>query len=693
MHSLSARISTVSVILVTVSVVLALGGVWLSSQRIAAESVNSSLATSQAIQRYVQESRARELTLTSDLLAADPHDTAYLIEAIRGQLGEDDGPDLRSIRDLIDQRRREMDFDFSMLLDSAGTVLTRTDRPDFSGQSLAAHPLVAPVMADLTPEYGIWREGNRLFNVAVVPVTTAFEIVGYLVTGILISDEVAAGIKRVTGVDVVFVSVGEQLNLVASTLDMPRSNIVLERLRESELSQARLLQGEVIPRLDLQFDGESWVARAEPLRDGHGQVLAAALTVDSLDARLAGQRTLQASLLVAGLAAIGLALLLSRLTARRIAQPVTRLASIADKAAQGDYEQRIETQGRDEIATLARAISRLLADLREQQEIAAYVSDLDRKPLPESSGQAETLVDGNSVTAVMGEHRRPDTALSPGHVVGGRYEILQRLGAGAMGTVFKTRDRELDDVVALKVLHPDIGRDSEQIERMRQEIRLARRITHPNVLRTHDLTELDGIPVISMEYVRGAPLSMLLARSGRIKMAAGLRVCSQVLQGLQAAHRAGVLHRDIKPGNIIIDQSGNARLMDFGIAQSANSDAPSLTRPGTVAGTANYLAPELIMGGTADVRSDIYAVGVMMCEIFSGQLPFQGKTAIQVCMAHVHGDPRKPSVGWPEIPGELEQIILKCLAREPEQRYSDVEGLLKAIQGFRRQSVAATGDH
>lgn len=877
MGSLASRIATVAVVLVSVAVSIALGATWLMSERIASDAVIDSLEATQAMQRYLQRSRARELALTTDLLAADPHDTAYLVEATRGGGGEDE-VDLRSILDLIDDRRREYGFDFAMMLDTNGQILVHTDRPDVGGRMLGDHPLVAPVIDELIPEYGPWHERNRLFNVAVVPLTTAFEVIGFLVAGLAIDDDTAADIKRVTGSDVAFISLQQgQERLGASTLDLRHGEQLFEQVAAADGAFSRLRAGEAIGRVDIDFGGEAWVARLEPISEPGGQVLGAAVAVDSLHARLAGIRTLQTALIAGGSVAIGIALLLSLVVARRIAQPVSQLASIADQAAQGDYEQLINIKRKDEVGTLARAVNRLLSDLREQQEIAGYVADLshqleenslslseeqttvlssehgalshggvselpsnnaavdsteeftagpawligiewpddsesrgtdqqtlseiadrhkvklvpsgdgriilvlkpkhrDRLPdliaevleqagLDEQAGpymalaygdidsvkleleptryralaftQVATLLreaspermlispaahnqltplieDGRIETTIVngrsGKRRfnqvkavapgdsgassrttTPPTAsqrkvLQKGRVLGERFEILNPLGEGAMGSVYRAYDHQLDDVVALKLLKPALAQDPDYLDRMKSEIRLARRITHSNVLRTHDFFELDGLPLISMEYVRGVTLDQLLERSGRLSLAAGLRVTTQALTGLQAAHDAGVLHRDIKPGNIILDPRGNARLMDFGIAHQVVENGKDITRTGEIVGTANYMAPEILLGKAADVRSDIYSTGVMMHQLFTGELPFSGKTSMEVCMAHVQTTPRPPSQYWSDIPPALETVIIKCMAKEPGERPQSAKSLLRELLELRGQA-------
>lgn len=271
----------------------------------------------------------------------------------------------------------------------------------------------------------------------------------------------------------------------------------------------------------------------------------------------------------------------------------------------------------------------------------------------------------------------------PGDRLGGRYELLTRLGEGGMGVVYKARDLELDDVVALKMIKPGALVDEEQLERLKDEIRLARKITHPNVLRTFDFGELMGRPFISMEFVRGVTLRDLLKQSGRLPYSAGLRIARQFCAGLAAAHETGVLHRDIKPENLILEQGGNAKLMDFGIARPVQRNAPGHTQPGMFVGTPAYSAPEQLTGQEVDPRSDIYSAGVMFSEMFCGGLPYGGNNTMEIYMAQLQQEPRRPSEIWPEVPQELEQIILRCLARNPDDRFQSAAEIGAALAGLR----------
>ena len=285
--------------------------------------------------------------------------------------------------------------------------------------------------------------------------------------------------------------------------------------------------------------------------------------------------------------------------------------------------------------------------------------------------------------AAKGTTDHAATRLALGMRFSGRYEILAVLGAGGMGMVYKARDTDLSDVVALKMLRPGMVVDAEQLDRLKIELKLARKITHPNVLRTYDFGEFQGVPFISMEYVRGLTLRYLLQQAGRLPFSAALRIARQLCMGLDAAHQMGVIHRDIKPENIIIEQSGNAKLMDFGIARSAGRSDTGHTQPGTFLGTPNYASPEQLSGVDLDQRSDIYSTGVMLCEMFCGKLPFTGGNTMELYVAHLQQPPIKPSELWPDIPRALEEVILKCLEKKPADRYPSSADLLVALSGLR----------
>jgi len=267
------------------------------------------------------------------------------------------------------------------------------------------------------------------------------------------------------------------------------------------------------------------------------------------------------------------------------------------------------------------------------------------------------------------------TELRPGRVLGDRYEIRRVLGSGGMGMVFQAHDRELDEPVALKVLRPElVSSDPAVMDRFKQEIRVARRISHRNIVRTHDLLEIEGVKLISMEYVEGPTLKQLLRSGGPLPLEVGLRIAKQTCAGLTAAHQEGVVHRDVKPQNIVVTRTSEVKIMDFGIARA--TDVKGLTGTGLILGTPDYLSPEQAQGSQdLDHRSDIYSMGVVLHEIFSGQLPFQAETAMAVVLQHVQQPPPRLREVRPDLPEALEAIVLRCLEKDPALRYPTMQAL------------------
>jgi serine/threonine-protein kinase len=289
---------------------------------------------------------------------------------------------------------------------------------------------------------------------------------------------------------------------------------------------------------------------------------------------------------------------------------------------------------------------------------------------------------GANTAKTAAEQAATLSGIEPGALMARRFEILSVLGAGGMGIVYKARDRELDDLVALKMLKRELWGDRGQLERLKSEIRLARKITHPNVLRTFDFGEIDGIPYISMEYVRGVTLRYLLDQTHRLPYSAGLRLGKQLSAGLGAAHAVGVMHRDIKPENLILTPAGNAKLMDFGIARPIERMAPGQTQVGFIVGTPQYLSPEQLQGHEVDARADIYSTGIVLYEIFTGELPFTAPTVMELMLKHLKDPPPPPRTHWAEIPERLERIILRCLEKEPGARYPTVAELQHDLESL-----------
>ena len=261
----------------------------------------------------------------------------------------------------------------------------------------------------------------------------------------------------------------------------------------------------------------------------------------------------------------------------------------------------------------------------------------------------------------------PTEKLTRGSVFASRYEIIEELGKGGMGKVYRVEDKKINEEVALKLIKPEIASDKKTIERFSNELKMARKIAHRNVCRMYDLGVEKGTYYITMEYVPGEDLRSLIRRVKQLTFGTAVSIAKQVCEGLSEAHRLGVVHRDLKPQNIMIDKEGNARIMDFGIARSVKGKG--ITDAGVMVGTPEYMSPEQAEVKDVDQRSDIYSLGVILYEMVTGRVPFEGETPLGIAMRHKSEEPKAPKELNAQIPEDLNLAILKCMEKAKENRY------------------------
>ena len=261
----------------------------------------------------------------------------------------------------------------------------------------------------------------------------------------------------------------------------------------------------------------------------------------------------------------------------------------------------------------------------------------------------------------------PKEELTTGSTFADRYQIIEELGKGGMGKVYKVHDTKIKEKIALKLIKPEIAKDKKTIERFSNELRLARKIRHKNICQMFDLGEERGTHFITMEFVPGQDLKGLIRQTGQLAVGTTISISKQICDGLTEAHKSGVVHRDLKPSNIMIDKEGDVRIMDFGIARSLA--AKGITGAGVMIGTPEYMSPEQVEGKEVDQRSDIYSLGIVLYEMVTGRVPFEGDTPFTIGMKHKGEIPQNPKELNPQIPDDLNNVILRCLEKDKEKRY------------------------
>src|SRR5437588_7083725 len=267
--------------------------------------------------------------------------------------------------------------------------------------------------------------------------------------------------------------------------------------------------------------------------------------------------------------------------------------------------------------------------------------------------------------------------VTAGTVIDGRYRVMSRLGAGGMADVFLAEDQQLGRKVALKLLHRRFAEDPDFVERFRREAQAAAGLQHPNVVSVFDRGAYDGTYYIAMEYLPGRSLKQLIRQEAPLDPLRAIDIAIQILKAARFAHRHGVIHRDLKPHNVIVDDAGHVKVTDFGIARAGASD---MTETGSIMGTAQYLSPEQAQGHAVSASSDLYSIGVVLYELLTGRVPFDAESAVTIALKHVSEAPLEPTRVNARIPPELEQIVMWVLNKNPADRPQTADEFIAALE-------------
>lgn len=652
---------------------LVLGGALALIQRRANQAADTAidrgLAATQSAIEDALASRTQALQQVGRSLARVPTYIARIDEALR--TGARD-----NIFDQAGEFRDQAGAAWAIITDKGGVVQASTRSATVYGETLGG-PLVESALAGESAE-GTWIETNggidSLFQVVSVPLAApGAPVSGALILALPVDGVLAERLKRQTASEVVFTVLDEEgkpQSIAASTLP---SLAIDSALRARYAGIAGAIDS-VLPRLRVEAAGHTWIAAVGPLRTASGVLIGEYAGLRARQAELAPFIALQRSVLYAFLGALAVALVISLLLAKQITDPLRRLVAITREVAEGRYSGEVNIRSRDEIGELADAFQGMLSELREKQRLVEFLAS------SATSRRTQVIPEGRPAATSAGD-------FSVGGVLAGRYEIRQQLGAGGMGVVYRAFDRELQEQVAIKTLRPDLVGDPGLLERFKQEIRLARKISHPNVVRTHDLGEAGGLYFITMEFVEGTALDEVIRRRGALPLPVTLTLGRQLCRALEVAHAQGIVHRDIKPPNLVVDAQGFLKVMDFGIARLMEGrQAPSsqgLTAAGSVIGTPEYMAPEQLLGQAVDGRADLYAAGIVLYECATGRRLFAGDSFATVLMKQVQEPPPDPRSVVPALPEDLVAVLLKALAKEPEHRWQSATELLHALEAVR----------
>lgn len=659
---------------------------WLRANSAADASIDKALTATQSAIDDALTGRSTALLQVTAGLAQVPDYVARIDEALTAGNRSD-------LLDQADEFREQTGAAWALITDGAGILHAWTYERYVFDDDLSESSLVGLALQGDSTQ-GVWieptDEGDVIFQAVGVPVfdPSRTSIYAVLVTALVVDSTFAADLQRHTASDVVFFGV--------DTLGVPQ--VAVSTLRRGPIDSAiasldpdsALADPTQHTRIRMPVAGETLVGVAGALYTASGFAVGGYVGFRSREVELAAFTELRRTMWYVFGGGLGLALLTSLVVARHITRPVKRLVRATRRVGDGQYTGTIEVTSGDEIGELAAAFEHMVRELKAKDELVEYLSGGSEVTIPLPRAAASSRTEPVERRAPTIPSRFVAQQLEIGSLLAKRYEIRDILGTGGMGVVYRAHDRELDETVAIKTLRPDVGLgDTSMLDRFKQEIRLARRITHRNVVRTHDLGEVDGMYFITMEYVDGTTLKELIRKRGRLPPAVTVTIGKQLCRALAVAHEQGVIHRDIKPQNMVVDPSGFLKVMDFGIARLEKRSKEGLTSTGAAVGTADYIPPEQLMGENLDGRADLYSAGVVLFECVTGRPVFSAPTLMALMAKHLEDQPEDPRTLNADVPEALSRVILKALEKKPSHRFASAMAMYEALDAIRIKARAA----
>ncbi len=600
---------------------------------------------------FVAYKRELEMRLlaTTKALAEQPGTKALFATSVATETRADWARDMR----------RTLDANTVFMFGRQAALLARAGAgngkvgDDFRGVGWVAGPLATGEAASATI-----REDFKPAIVAAVPVRTTDQpyIDGVLATAYAIDGDrllamqsaMRAGIGYVYDAD--SSAPAPKASLTLATRDFGGDDL-LEQLAGDATFVQLLRRGGVFGPADVHTSQGDLVVVGVPVRSASGAMLGAFLLTRSRDAEGAAFRAIRRVIVVSGALAIALAIPLAWMIGRGMSRPVEKLAKAATIIRDGGLDVEVPEDGAEEVRALSRAFASLVVELRQKHELERMLMAATKPNHPHGPEPIQVTE---------------------------RYEVFERIGQGARGTVMRAYDRQAEEYVALKLLTPqsdEVGDDV--LKAFKRELRISRKISHVNVVRVHDIGEWQGQTFISMELLAGTTLAQLLKTHGPLALGPGLQIMKQICRGLAAIHDTGIIHRDLKPQNIMVLSSGVVKLMDFGISRNVDTQVGGGL---TTSGTPAYMSPEQFGSEPVDARSDVYAFGVILYEVFTGIVPFRAGSLEEIRNLHMTTAPPSPAQRRPDLPERLERLIMMSLSKRRSQRPGTIRDVYAALQ-------------
>jgi len=647
---LSTKLTLMTAFLMVLTIITSIFVTLYYGNKIAEESISKKLNSSQLIQQQLNQQKLTQLELVSLLVASDPAFVAYVAQTIF-DLENNEQADIASIADLLLERQQQYSFDVAFIVSADGQQIARSDRAMSAPRDLSSEPLMLAAMKDLMPVNGYWFDQEMVYQAAVVPLARGRNLIGFLITGLAINDQLSNDLAKLTGTEVVILKENnKQFSSLASTLDLDNNNDLITKLNQQQNLPIEDQFNLVINELNLA----NKLSQLTTINNNNYYFLNG-ISITQTMAPYIHTRNI---LIAIGISIVLLSLLIAKMFVNQSLSPLNKISASTRQVALGNYAATFPQKVGGDLNELSESVTQLAENLRGKDALAGHMIEMSKKSYKPT--HSEKVI------------------IEPGKVINKRFEVLKNIGIGGMGAVFKAFDRELEEVVAMKVLKTKTA-NQEEIAQFKDEIKIARRISHPNVVRIHDLGQLSNKVFISMEYVQGYTLEQILKYAKKLRPLAAKHAAIHICEGLQAAHDAGVVHKDLKPANIIVELDSSIKLMDFGIAD-IDSVISSSQSSDVISGTAAYIAPEQAMGKGSDERTDIYSLGILLMEMFIGQRPFYGTNDEELMVKHVEETPLPISLQWADAPKELERLINSCLAKSPKDRPQSVQLILNQLK-------------